>query len=164
MCYDGHMHGVTTALVAFLFVCVVFPNLIKNRAQYYAAFAMVCLILLLDAIAVSFAGSGAVRAVCYFFAAMLQIGAMLILFLAAGGISWRALAGDMKDAYEVIRRGGDEKEVIIPLSGEMARRAAERRAEADDDATPRIVIDDEIPPAGTNPSQRGTDGGSIPLQ
>jgi hypothetical protein len=159
------MHGVTTALVAFLFVCVVFPNLIKNRAQYYAAFAMVCLILLLDALAVAFGASGALRAVCYFFAALLQIGAMLILFLAAGGITWRALAGDMKDAYEVIRRGGEEKEVIIPLTGEMARRAAERRAESGDPATPRIVIDDdEIPPGGPNPSQRNSDGGSIPLE
>jgi hypothetical protein len=159
------MHGVTTALVAFLFVCVVFPNLIKNRAQYYAAFAIVCLVILLDALGVVVGASGALRAVCYFFTALLQICAMLVLFLAAGGITWRALAGDMRDAFEVIRRGGEEKEVIIPLSGEMARRAAARREQADDDAAPRIVIDDDTaPPAGAPASQRAPEGGSIPLE
>ena len=51
------MHGVTTALVGFLLVCVVFPNLVKNRPQYYAAFAAVCLIVILDALGLAISGT-----------------------------------------------------------------------------------------------------------
>jgi hypothetical protein len=137
------MQGVTTALVSFLFVCIVFPNLIKSRAQYYAAFGAVCVIIFLDAIAMAispttFAGF---RVFAYVAVAFLQIVAMLMLFLAAGGVTWRELADDMKDAYEVIRRGGEEKEIIVPLTGELARKK-ERH-----DQQERIVIDDPpIPP------------------
>jgi hypothetical protein len=163
------MHGVTTALVAFLFVCVVFPNLIKHRAQYYAAFAMVCLMIVLDALGVAISAPSVeghivgFRVVIYFLVALLQVGAITLLFLSAGGITWRVLAGDMKDAIEVIRRGGEEKEVIIPLSGEMARLAAQRRAEADE-APPRIVIDDTLPSGSQATSPRPNDAGSIPLE
>src|SRR5450432_901902 len=122
------MQGVTTALVSFLFVCVVFPNLVKNRAQYYAAFAAVCVIIFLDAIAMAihpteFAGF---RVFAYASVGFLQIAAIVLLFLAAGGVTWRELADDMQNAYEVIRRGGEEKEVIVPLSGELARKMGNR--------------------------------------
>jgi hypothetical protein len=130
------MQGVTTALVSFLFVCIIFPNLVKSRAQYYAAFAAVCLIIFLDAIgiAISPTAIAGFRVFSYTAVAFLQIVAMLMLFLAAGGITWRELADDMKDAYEVIRRGGEEKEIIVPLTGEMARKKEQREQE-------RIVID-----------------------
>ncbi|HMB96349.1 MAG TPA: hypothetical protein VKK61_09945 [Tepidisphaeraceae bacterium] len=129
----GAMQGVTTALVSFLFVCIVFPNLVKNRAQYYAAFAAVCLIILLDALAMAihpteFAGF---RVFAYAAVAFLQIAAIVLLFLAAGGITWRELADDMKDAYEVIRRGETDREIVIPLSGNSMRNQAER-------ATPQV--------------------------
>ena len=135
------MQGVTTALVSFLFVCVIFPNLVKSRAQYYAAFGLVCLIILLDAIAMAlhpttFEGF---RVFAYAAVAFLQIAAILLLFLAAGGITWRELADDMKDAYEVIRRGGDEKEIVIPLSGEFARKMGHRDS---DESQKPIVIDE----------------------
>jgi hypothetical protein len=137
------MQGVTTALVSFLFVCIIFPNLIKSRAQYYAAFAAVCLIIFLDAIGIAISPTtiAGFRVFAYAAVAFLQIVAMLLLFLAAGGITWRELSDDMKDAYEVIRRGGEEKEIIVPLSGELARRK-EQRAEQE-----RIVIN--APPAST---------------
>src|SRR5438128_1747920 len=101
------MHGVTTALVSFLFVCVVFPHLVKNRPQYYGAFFVVCLIILFDAVgmAVSPTEVRAFRVFTYTACAFLQVLAMLLLFLSAGGITWRQLAGDMAKAIEVIRRG-----------------------------------------------------------
>jgi hypothetical protein len=151
------MHGVTTALVGYLLVCVIFPNLIKNRAQYYAAFAAVCLIIVLDALGMAVSGveSGKVaglRVFAYVVGACLQVGAILMLFLASGGLTWRELADDMKDAVEVIRRGGDEKEIIVPLSGEMARMKAQRRAEQAEPAErERYVINDPAPPT-TPPS------------
>lgn len=166
------MHGVTTALVLFLLVCVVFPNLVKNRPQYYAAFVAVCLIIVLDALGMAIGGPQApmasFRVFVYVVTGFLQMVAIVMLFLSCGGISWRTMAGDMKEAFEVIRRGGDEKEVIIPLSGEMARMKAQRQAERDEPSPQRIRIDDPEPkpaapdaaPAPPKPEQ----GGSLPLE
>jgi hypothetical protein len=166
------MHGVTTALVGFLLVCVIFPNLIKNRAQYYAAFGAVCLIIVLDALGMAVSGveSGKIaglRVFAYVVGGFLQVGAILMLFLACGGISWRELAGDMKDAVEVIRRGGEEKEIIVPLSGEMARMKSQRRAERDESDRERYVINDPGPPAsGQAPgaAKKPDEPGGIPLE
>jgi hypothetical protein len=111
------MHGVTTALVAFIFFCVIFPERVKNKPQFYAAFGLVCLIIFLDAINFSVSNSK-FRVFSYFATAFLQIGAMLILFMAAGGLNWNDLKGEFGNAYEVMRRGQEEKEVIIPLTGQ----------------------------------------------
>lgn len=116
------MQGVTTALVAFFFVCVVFPSLVKHRSQFYAALAAIVLIILLDAIAHMAGGKepGAFATVAYVFIAVLQVGTILMLFLSTGGLTARELAGDMRRAYEVMRRGEQEKSVIIPLTGQQA--------------------------------------------
>ena len=45
------MEGVTTAIVGFIFVCMALPRLVKNRPQFYAAFAAVVLIVLFDTLA-----------------------------------------------------------------------------------------------------------------
>ncbi len=167
------MHGVTTALVAFLFTCVVFPNLVKNRTQYYAALAAICLIIILDAIAVAINPTTlqGFRVFAYIAVAFLQVAAILLLFLAAGGITWRQLASDMREAYEVVRRGGEEKEVIIPLTGEMARLKAQRdAARREEPSHERIVIDDPTTPAASPPveatpaGKKTDDPGGIPLQ
>jgi hypothetical protein len=170
------MQGVTTALVAYLLTCVVFPNLVKNRPQYYAALAAVCFIIVLDAIAVAINPTSlqGFRVFAYTAVGFLQVGAILLLFLASGGITWRHLANDMRQAYEVIRRGGEDKEIIIPLSGEMARLRAEREREAAErrttqDEPPRepIVINDPTPaPPATSESsttKKPDESGSIPL-
>lgn len=137
------MQGVTTALVLFLFVCVVFPNLVKNKPQYYAALVQVCLIIFLDAVSMMVSESPAGRVVVYVLIALLQIASIVLLFLAAGGITWRELTDDMKDAYEVIRRGQEEKEIIIPLTGSMAR--PPKTGEPED--RERIEINDTPPPS-----------------
>lgn len=137
------MQGVTAALVLFLFACVVFPNLIRNKAQYYAGLAAVCLVILLDALGAMVNPPHVLRAVTYVLAALCQIAAILLLFLAAGGITWRELADDMKDAYEVIRRGQEEKEIIIPIGGDLARKPSPGVPEHRE----RIEISDPIPPS-----------------
>jgi hypothetical protein len=137
------MEGVTTALIGFIFVCVVYPQLIKTRPQFYAALGFVCLIILLDALA-RMSGSAGFVGFIYAVNAFLQVGAILLLFLAAGGLTWRQLAGDMGNAIEVIRRGG-EKEVIVPITGAVPKPRAARA-----EPTPeRIVIND--PPAKSRP-------------
>ena len=136
------MEGVTTAIVAFLFVCVVFPNLVKNKPQWYAALAAVVLVILLQSLAIVFSSTG-FRSFTGFMTGMLQIGAILLLILSTGGLSARELAGEMKRAYEVIRRGEEEKEVIIPITGEQPR-PREDRADVDDRGG-RIVLDAPAP-------------------
>jgi hypothetical protein len=139
------MQGVTTALVSFLLVCVVFPHLVKNRPQYYAAFFVVCLIIVMDALGMMLQSHSAFVVFVYVICAFLQVLAMVLLFLSAGGITWRQLSGDMARAFEVIRRGEEEKEVIIPIGGQMPRQHARPTAADLDDYQPgRITID---PPA-----------------
>lgn len=143
--YLQDMHGVTTALVGFIFVCVVFPNLVRNKPQFYAGLMLVILIILLDGLGRLVAPQAGLAVLAYLLGAMLQAGAILLLFLSAGGITWRELAGDMKQAIEVIRRGREEKEIIIPLSGQTPVRRTD--PEEDDDAPPRIRLDDPSPPS-----------------
>lgn len=134
------MQGVTTALVAFIFFCVIFPERVKNRPQFYAALGLICAIILLDALAAIISSTG-FRMFAYFAIAGLQIGTTLILFMAAGGLSWNELKGEFGNAYEVIRRGGEEKEIIIPLTG-----AKPKPRDVDEDVTPeRIKIDPPSP-------------------
>jgi hypothetical protein len=123
------MQGVTTALVAFIFVCVVYPQTVKNRPQFYAALAFICVIILLDGLGemISPTAESPFRAFVYAAVALLQVCAILLLFLCAGGITWKQLAGDMGNAFEVIRRGG-QKEVIVPLTGEVPKPRADREA------------------------------------
>lgn len=150
------MHGVTTALVGFLLVCVVFPRLVKNGAQFYAGFGLICLMIFFDALGLAVGGKFAV--VMYFLNALLQIGAICVLFLAAGGITWRELGGELSNAFEVIRRGEEEKEIIVPLTGEMpkAREAAPTSS--------RITLDSEPPSVNRPEQQRSDTGSSIPLE
>ena len=81
---------------------------------------------------------------------MLQIGAICVLFLAAGGISWRELGSDMLQAFEVIRRGEEEKEIIVPLTGTMPR----PKEPQEPPPPPRVTLDE--PPKQSSES-------SIPL-
>jgi hypothetical protein len=136
------MEGVTTALVGFIFVCVVYPQLVKNRPQFYAAFAFICAIILLDGIGEMISPSPAApfRVFVYAAVAAMQVCAILLFFLAAGGITWRELAGDMSRAFEVIRRGG-EKETIIPLTGQQPK----PRAAREEPPRERIVMTSPLP-------------------
>jgi len=142
------MQGVTTAIVAFIFLCLAMPSLIKNKNQYYVAFLAVIGIIFLDAVANMLPlTASAPRAVCYVLAAFGQIIAVVMLFLATGGLTFRALQGDM---IEVLRRGEQEKEVIIPLSEEMKAKIRANQEQA----AQRIKRDEDTPKVYTidNPS------------
>jgi hypothetical protein len=109
------MQGVITAIVAFLFVCIVFPSLVKNRPQYYAALFLVLLAIFLDAIAGIFKPESGFRTFVSVTNAMLIIGAILLLILCAGGLAVRDLAADIGKTIEVVRRGGEKETIIVPL-------------------------------------------------
>ena len=107
------MQGVTTAIVLFVFACVLFPRLIANRAQFHAGFALTLAAILLDGLA-HIVHVATFDAFAYLFTAILQVGAIVLLYLAAGGLTARGLSREMLGAFEVIRRGEEEREVIIP--------------------------------------------------
>ena len=168
------MHGVTTAIVGFILACLVFPKVIKNKPQYYAAVGMILLVILLDALARIIGAAGFTK-FAYLLTAVLQMGAIFVLILSAGGLTVRDLAGDLADTFEVIRRGGEEKEIIIPRRGEVPRPRAEHSTYADRDAEDppgRIDLDAELrashPPPPTpspaaRPDTRPDDDRGIPL-
>lgn len=146
------MEGVTTALVGFILLCVAFPHLVKNKTQYYVALAAVALIILFNSFAFIVDSAG----FAHFVGALdglLQVLSLVALVLACGGLSPRQLAGEMGNAFEVIRRGGDEKETIIPLGPEahaaMAAARAKEKAAAGNTAPaaeqPRTVYHVDTP-------------------
>jgi hypothetical protein len=101
------MHGVTTAIVLFILACLIFPKVVKNKPQYYAAVGAVLLAILLDALA-KVIGAGGFTKFAYLITAILQIGAVFLLILSAGGLTVGDLAGDLADTIVVIRRGGEK--------------------------------------------------------
>lgn len=168
------MEGVTTAVVGFIFLCLAIPSLIENKNQYYVAFLSIIGVIFLDAVGHMLPETAAAsRAVCYVLAAFAQIVAVVMLFLATGGLTFRALKGDM---IEVLRRGEEEKEVIIPLSEEAKQQikanqeAAARRVKRDEGEPKVYTIDDNAPlspaspPAKPPPPKTAQQSGPLPLE
>jgi hypothetical protein len=142
------MQGVTTAIVAFIFVCIAMPSLVKNKKQYYAALVAVLFIIFVDAVAHMFPANS-ITAVCYVLSGFAQIVAIAMLVLATGGLTARELSGEM---IEVLRRGETEKEVIIPLSDEAKQKIRANQDEAErrvkrDVAEPKVYTIDTPAPA-----------------
>ena len=162
------MEGVTTAIVLFLFVGLVLPSLIQNKNQYYVAFIVVLGIIFFEAIAHMGTIGGGFSNLCYVITGFLQIIAVVMLFLATGGLTLRALRGDM---IEVLRRGDEEKEIIIPLSEEAKQKirpnqeeAAARRAKKDEPEPKVFKIDDPAPsPPSAAPPRHPPATGPLPL-
>ena len=137
--------GVTTAIVAFCFVCVIFPHIVKNKQQFYAGFSAVLLVILLHSLSIMLYTSAGFRIFAGATTCLLQIVAIVTLFLSAGGITLKQLGGDMARSFEVIRRGEEEKSVIIPITGDMPNKPPTRPPSApidrDDDGPEAHRID-----------------------
>ena len=119
MIHFSHMEGVTTAIVAFIFACLVWPSVVKNKTQFYSAIGLAMLIVLLDAIGHMGAGTdGALWRVMYVLAAVLQILTILVLVMCVGGLTPRELAGEVSEAVDTLRHG-EKKPVLVPLKGEQ---------------------------------------------
>src|SRR5215210_1179645 len=114
--YPAPMDGVTTAIVAFILACLIFPHVIKNKPQYYGAVACVLLIILFGALGVMVGG---LKNFSLVMMALLQVGAIFLLILSAGGLTVKDLAGELADTIDVVRRGEQGKEIIVPLRGEV---------------------------------------------
>jgi hypothetical protein len=159
------MEGVTTAIVGFIFVCIIYPRLVRNHPQFYTAFALVVLMLFFTSIA-RMINSEKFWTFVGGLNGLLQVSALVLLVLSTGGLSLRELTGEFRNAFEVIRRGESEKEVIVPLTGEMPK---PRRREVDLDepmatADTIHVSPDGPPPPPAAPAKRPEDEGRIPLE
>ena len=120
------MEGVTTAIVAFIFACLVWPHLVKNKAQFYSSIALVMLILLFDAIGhMAAEKDSALHHVMYVLAAIIQMLTILVLVMCVGGLTPRELAGQVSETIDTIRHG-EQKSVLVPLKGEQPMPRKER--------------------------------------
>ncbi len=143
--------GVTTALVLFALACLLYPAAIKNRAQFYAGFVAVLVMVFLFSLDVMIRQpgfqvfSGAVTG-------LLQLFALVMFFMSAGGMSVGELADDLKHAYEVVRRGEEAKTVIIPLGSQKVGSASAPQA------------DEAIVPHEGSPPSSWEGSPSIPLE
>jgi hypothetical protein len=123
--------AITFAIIAFQFTCFVFPKTIKNRSQFFAAFYVTLFILVVSTVRLMLYKSPTPYVVLAVITGVSQIVAIILLFLSAGGMTIGQFAGELKGSYEVIRRGGEEKEVIVPIRGEQPLASAD-----DDDVSP----------------------------
>jgi hypothetical protein len=152
--------GVTTAIVLAIFAGVFWPHAIKNKQQFYFAIGAVLLIVLFEALDAMIFSTGFHRFAAVV-EAFLQIVGILGIILAASGQNVSEFAAD---TIEVVRRGEEEKEILIKGAGT-------RKAQPDvGGATPgRIdlgstedvppVIRPHMPPPPPPPSSSG----SIPM-
>src|SRR5947207_1377254 len=139
----------TLPLVSFLFVCLIFPKIVRNRPQFYISFGLLILILLFNILAQILAG-GAFARFLLILNQILLLMTFILLVLCAGGLSLHELTGEVFRSFEVMRRGETEKTVIIPLTGQKPRQKEEAES-----PPPRENI--ESPP---NPPDNSS---SIPL-
>jgi len=149
------MEGVIAACVGFIFVSVIFPQVIRNRPQFYAALGIIVLSLLLQGLAITL-GSAAFARIVTGLTTIGVAATVLLLFLSSGGITWGGLASEMKGAIEVMRRGSTEKEVIIPEN----RRAAQA-AQMERDVEQYIAASTQTP---ASPKPPASPPGPIPLE
>src|SRR4051794_37230801 len=141
----------TTPLIAFLFVCLIFPKIVRNRPQFYMSFSLLVLILLIQLISRIFPYH---QSFVYFLSVIveaLRLVVFILLVLCAGGLSLHELTGEVFRSFEVMRRGDTEKTVIIPLSGQKPR----MREPEEEEPPQRQTID--TPEAAPDP------GSSIPM-
>ena len=157
------LNGVTTAIVLFIFACVAWPQLVKNRTQFYAAFVSVLAIILLFSLALMLRDSAGFQVLAGFIIGLLQIFAIIMLFLSAGGLTFKELTGEMARAYEVIRRGEEGKTVIIPLTGAVPKKKDEAPPPSTDDILEqerKLDMQEQTAAKPPPPEEKG----SIPLE
>ena len=149
------MTTVTTAIVGFIFVCIIFPHLIKSRAQYFIAVGLVLVAMLMNGLAAMIGSPGFFRFVSGM-SIFMEGFAVALLIMCAGGLSIGKFAGEMGNAFEVLRRGEEEKEVIIPLPESMQKYKRGKDDGGGGDA-PRVreEIADVAPPKPAKPQDQG---------
>jgi len=115
------MDGVITAIVAFIFVCIIFPSIVKHRAQFWFALLLVLIAFVFDNIARVTTAENSFRTFAAILNTFCVVGSILLLILSAGGLTLRDLTSDIGKTIEVVRRGGEKETIIVPMTGEQPR-------------------------------------------
>jgi len=148
------LDGVTTALVAFVLVGLVYPTVIKKRQQFFMIVGAVMLIILLHALTLMVRSTG-LTVFAGILTGLLQIAGIALAVMSTGGMEAKDLAGELSRSYEVMRRGEETKEVIIPIGG---------AAKADASEAERVVYTIDTPPGPAKTSQTPPADQSIPME
>ena len=102
---------ISVPIVGYVFVCIIYPRIVKSKSQFYMAFAVLLGILVLDVII----SLGVLARFFTVLRGVLWIVDFILLVLATGGLSLHELTGELQGAFEVMRRGETTKTVIVPL-------------------------------------------------
>jgi len=144
------LDGVTTALVAFVLAGLIFPHIIKKRREFFLIVAAVMLMIILHSLAMMIQ-SNAFTVLAGLGTALLQIGGIALAVMSTGGLGAKDLAGELSRSYEVMRRGDDTKEVIIPIGDAN---------QPDEEEEGRVVYSIDTPPG---PAKSKPSEGPVPL-
>ena len=155
--------SISVPIVAFLFVCIIFPHLVRNKAQFYMAFAVLIVILILEVVADVAGGSVGLARLLHVVHGVLYIVDLVLFVLATGGLSMHELTGEFKNAYEVMRRGEDKPTVVIPKRDNPYAGARSPAEDVPPPATPRYDLTPP-PPQPPSPTPRDEGDRSIPLE
>ena|SRR6266581_7760721 len=139
----------TTPLIAFLFVCLIFPKIVRNRPQFYISFGLLVLILLLNIVASIFHNFAGFVYFISVIVEFLRLMVFILLVLCAGGLSLHELSDEVFRSFEVMRRGETEKTVIIPLTGQKPR---VKEPEEETEPTRQTIDTPTPPPPDSNSS------------
>jgi hypothetical protein len=96
---------VTAVIVAFIFVGLSIPHLVKRRPPFYAALGLILIVILFDSIGHTTSLNGAFSAFIYLINALLQIVAIVMLVLSTAGQSLGELAGEVGKSIDSVRYG-----------------------------------------------------------
>jgi len=147
------LDGVTTALVAFVLVGLIYPHVIKRRQHFFTIVGVVMAIIFFHALSLMLRAPG-FTVFASLITGLLQIGGIGLAVMATGGLGAKELAGELSRSYEVMRRGEETKEVIIPIN--MPKKPGEDEPE-------RVVYNIDTPPGPAKPAPPAGDQ-SIPLE
>ena len=145
------LDGVTTALVVFVLAALIYPHIIEKRQQYFAIVAVVMAIILVHALTLMVRATG-FTVFTGVLTGLLQIIGLALAVMSTGGLGAKDLAGELSRSYEVMRRGEETKEVIIPIG--QPKKAADEEAG-------RVIYTIDTPPGPAKPASPGDQ--SIPL-
>ncbi len=147
------LDGVTTALAAFVLVGLVYPHIIKRRQHFFTIVGVVMAIIFFHALALMVRATG-FTVFTGVLTGLLQIAGIALAVMSSGGLGAKELAGEMSRSYEVIRRGEETKEVIIPLG-------MSKKSDADAPGERKVYNIDTPPGPASKPAPSGDQ--SIPL-
>jgi uncharacterized membrane protein len=108
--------GVTTAIVAFILLCFAFPGIIRHRPRFHGAFVAVMAIILIETMNLMVRGPS-FQVVCGILVGLLQVTALVLLFMACSGLSFVQVTRELGRYYEAKYGEGPEQPAADPPAG-----------------------------------------------